>query len=256
VPSAWGAPKTEPSENPLAPYVLGQVPKGFTLQTQGPLNTAAISLFGPNPAAEQRVFEQLGAAGHFLTYERSWASPGGMNSIRDIIVSLPSVSSARALALGEEQSLEATKSFESSVPMIPGALHEILLTSVPSNGVLQVIVFEVERYVGTMTLFSAATPNNHAEFTSSQGALLATSQYHLLFSGPGVGPVVIRHPSSSSDLGVILVIIGTGALVGLAVLFLRRRRGVVVPIVEAELDPSMLGVGSVLPSASSGSSSH
>jgi hypothetical protein len=209
----------------LDAIVLAEVGFGYTVTSQGPLDTSRFPAGSPSAAAAAGALSTLGNS--IDTYQRIWQDATAVNQAQELMVRFPTGAAALAFVNAARRAITHGK-IVSSGPLssIPGARRATYFASTDQAGVGQTITFRVGDYAAVLSFFSGAS-GNPAPITPASAERVARAQYAAVASvaDAGAAKKVPGGGLSASDAGwaVLALAVLTAAVV--TPLVRRRRRG-------------------------------
>jgi hypothetical protein len=215
-----GAATTAP---PLSTVVLSEVGPGYAVSSEGPLTAGSLASSSPDPSSAAGALEALGTS--VSTYQRVWATAGGLNEVQDLMVAFPSPAAAGIFLSSMEHALDSGEIVSSGpLPSLPGAHRTTYFAAITAPGVGQAITMRVGVYVNLLSFFSASA-GNAQPITPADAVTIATAQRVAMEAATAKSPgVAAPAPSSHSAAGTLLLVGVLVLLAALAWVGVRRRR--------------------------------
>jgi hypothetical protein len=208
--------------------VIPNLGPGYTVSSQGPLDSAQFASNAPDPSAAAGALSTLGTS--ISTYERVWQADAGRNQVQDLLVRFPDAVRAQVFVRAAQRSLESGEIVSSdAMASIPGARRVTYFAATDQDGVGEAVAMRAGVYVDLLSFFSAAS-GDAQPISPADAQRVALAQYTAMVQAPGGGPTATAHHTSSKQVsvGTILAAVLVVAVLALAVAtpwFLRRRRG-------------------------------
>jgi hypothetical protein len=218
------------SEAALGAIVIPNLGPGYTVSSQGPLNSAQFASNAPDPSAAAGALSTLGKS--ISTYERVWQADGGLNRVQNLLVRFPDAVGAQVFLQAAQHSLESGEIMSSdAMPSIPGARRVTYFAATTQDGVGEAVTMRAGVDVDLLSFFSAAS-GNAQPISPADAQRVAQAQYTAMLQAPGGAATggSTAHDSSSKriSVGTVLAAVLVVAVLALAVAtpwFLRKRRG-------------------------------